>query len=509
MERLKSCIKEVITFISALTTIIIALLPNDFPYVYRVIILAVLCVAYGLEILIWKILKTHRFVLVFSLFFSLFILAITASVYHFRPIELTSELHVPRNCKEILIENEVISSNTVNNINCLQSLTSISFKNCEFEEDVVMLLNLPQSITSVSLINCNGIADFIWLSHLANLYILTIENCGLSDENFPNLHACSIHYLNMDNNMSLSELKWLPKTDLESISFCKTSVSNLDKLAQCKSLKTICANNSFVSDLSPLANLTELRSISFNNCRIETVASTFMSLRLEQLLLSGNKITDCSGFQNFTKLVDVDLSNNLLTDVSWLVKSKSTLKSVRLSWNPIDSEHLLFLLSFSKLTVLGISGIKFDSIDFIENMKELSTLDAIRCEIKDISVIGKLNIKDIRLGLNNISDISPLITALENDKASHPAFHASYVPEFDFLDLSGNPIDKLNLEKLSGNTIILSYFIGLPDIEINFSNIYIVDCPLDKRVSIEDMNNGKEKKVFFITLEEALSVSLL
>ena len=111
--------------------------------------------------------------------------------------------------------------------------------------------------------------------------------------------------------------------------------------------------------------------------------------------------------------------------------------------------------------------------------------------------------------MNNISDISPLVTILEKAKAAAPAYAKSYVPEFDFLDLSGNTLDGLNVENLSGNTIILDYFPGFSDMEVNFSKIYIVDCPADKRVAIEDLYTGHEKEVLFITPKEALSVNIV
>lgn len=500
MELIKNYIKEIISTISAFTTILIALLPNDFPYHYRVIIILALCVIFVLEILFWKVLKAHRVVIIFSVLLSI----AAVLLYRFHPVALTPKLCVPKDCDEITMNGEMITTSTINSLNSLRSLRSISFENCIFEDGAILFLDLPQSVTNVSLFNCEGITDFWWLAHLKNLENLTLHNCGLTDANFPNLQTHSLHSIHVDNNKGFSELKWLPISDLENISFCETSVSSLEKLAQYKSLKTIYGNNSLVFDLSSLVKLTELRSISFNNCSIETVTDDFMSLRLESLSVSGNKLYDCSGFQNFTQLVDVDLSYNRLTDISWLAKSKDTLESVYLSWNPLDSENLLFLSTFSHLVKLGISGIKLNSLDFIMNMKDLKTLDAVQCDINDISVMDKLQLKDIRLGLNGISDISPLVALLENDKAAAPAFAASYVPKFNFLDLSGNIADGLNLEKLAGNTIILSYYPGLSQIRINFSKIYVVDCPADKRVVIEDLNAGE---VFFITQKEALSVS--
>ena len=219
MERFKKIVSTAIGSLSAITTLIVSILPNDYPYRNRVIILAALWIIYGLEILVWKVLKAHRIAIIILLILSALLMGTAVWLYQFRPVILTSKLYVSKDCEDITIRGETITSDTISILNSLRSLSSISFENCTFENEVTSSLNLPQSVINVSLLNCKGTLDFWWLSRLKNLENLTIDNCGLTDANFPNLQTRALRNLHIDNNKGFSELKWLPPSALENISF--------------------------------------------------------------------------------------------------------------------------------------------------------------------------------------------------------------------------------------------------------------------------------------------------
>lgn len=495
-----------ITILSGIVTLIVPILPDEFPYLYRLFIIIGLVFFYILVAVILRFTSKQRLAIIPILFILLLLFFFRGSF----PIVLSSETIVPWSSTKISFQGESISPALAKRLRWLHKLTYISFENCKFENKASSSLSFPKSLKTVSIKSCDGIDDFSCLTDLENLRSLSLEDCGLSNRNFPSFLQTQLLVLSIKGNEGISDLRWLPETLME-VNISETAVADVTELAKCYSLEYIYADNTLVSDLSPIASLSTLKSISFNDCKLKEITADFMSLRLNSISVARNSLSDCSGFQSLSVLDSVNLSANLLTDVSWLGKSKLSyvdlssnmltdisclnnsidlLTNIYLSNNPLDSEDLTFLESAIGVRELGINNIHVESLDFIKRMTSLKRLEATYCGIDDISALQYLTPRIVLLSGNKIRDISAL-TSSDNGR-------------YDLLDISGNPLNGEHFGGFRNQTynkiILLDYVDWLSYTKLPFSKIYVVDCPLDQRVAVED-SNGIEK-VSFITREE-------
>lgn len=479
MEKVKERVAKCVNFAAAVITILMAILPSDFPYKYRCIAIIALISYFFIKSALAKLVHNYRVTLIPSL---MLIIAVVL-FWQFRPITLQNEVIVFRNCGELFLQGETISVETVKSINKLNRLRTLRFDNCVFEDDAFPELDLPDSIRSFMVSECSGISNFECISGASSLHVLVLDSCGLSDSNFPNLTAIQLDQLSVAGNPDFSDLSCFPNAHLNYINISNTAVSDLNSLLRYEGLEEIVANNTGVSDLNPLSSLTCLKSLSFDNCYLKSVTEDFMSLRMESLSFANSRLSDCSGFQNFTQLKYVNLEGNNLRDVSWLSKSTATLEQVYLGQNFLSSVDVGFLSFSENMRVLDIHGIQVGSLEIIRNMERLLKLDVRHCGLTDISALRFTSSAYVCLGDNPVQDFSSLVSS-------------SKVSRYGLLDLSRNKVERLHLENLRGHTIILNYFEGLSEQTIEFEEIYIVNCPIDQRVKIEDQNGSNT--VFYV-----------
>ena len=105
------------------------------------------------------------------------------------------------------------------------------------------------------------------------------------------------------------------------------------------------------------------------------------TLSLKNLKLSNEDVKDLA---YFTKLKEIDLSTNRVTDLSVLKNA-------------------------TQLEVVNITGCAISDLSFLQDMKNLRVLYGVVCQISDISVLAdKAELEEINLSVNQITDISPL-----------------------------------------------------------------------------------------------------
>ncbi len=477
--KVKEKLTAYVNLLASAITILLAVLPSDFPYKYRCIVLVVLIFYFVVESMLIKLVQNYKVTLIPPL-----LIIVAATIFwQYRPITAKGETIVFRNCGELFLDGEVISVEMIENINKLHKLRVLRFDGCIFEEGAFSELTLPSSIKSFFVSECSGISNFECISGASSLRVLVLEACGISDLNFPNLTATQLDQLSVAGNPDFSDLSCFPNAHLNYINISSTAVSDLGPLARYESLEEVIANNTYVTDLKPLSTLTCLKSLSFDNCHLSSVTEDFMSLRMESLSFANNRLSNCVGFQNFTQLKYVNLNSNNLKDISWLSKSSETLQQVYLGQNPLHSMDLGFLGSNKEMLALDIHGIQINSLEVLRNMERLHMLDVRHCGLTDISAIRALAITHIYLGGNAVQDLSPL----------HPSAELN---RYSLLDLSQTKLHGLQIEKIRGGVIILDYFDGLPEQMVEFEKIYILNCPIDQRVKVEDKNSSSE--VFYI-----------
>lgn len=258
-----------------------------------------------------------------------------------KQIIILDDVVVSPNQSDLTIQDKYIDKDAIKKINKLKYLTGLVFERCKFENNALSYINLP--LVSFCMIDCTNVNSYYFLQFMNNLHELKLQNCGITNNTFWFLYIQeSISSICLADNVKFTDLSVLPLSNLLNLDFSGTSVSDLSPLSVCENLTQINGSNTLVSDLKPLANLEKLTTIQFDHCAIQEIKDEFMSLRMRNISFECNNITDCSGFSNFTILENVNLSNNKLSEISWLEKSKETLKIAILSNNLLDEEQISF-----------------------------------------------------------------------------------------------------------------------------------------------------------------------
>lgn len=125
------------------------------------------------------------------------------------------------------------------------------------------------------------------------------------------------------------------------------------------------------------------------------------------------KITDITGIENFTNLMDLRLYYNNISDISAL-SGLTNLTRLRLRFNNIS--EISELSGLTNLTILDLGHNEISDISALSGLTNLTGLDLDTNNISDISALsGLTNLTILDLGVNNISEISTLsgLTNLE------------------------------------------------------------------------------------------------
>lgn len=203
-------------------------------------------------------------------------------------------------------------------------------------------------------------------------------------------------------------------------------------------------------------------SVNLNRAGISNLEGIQLFTRVTNLVLDNNKITDISPLASMTQLTSLSLGTNTISDITPL-KSLTNLTWLRLSNNQITDVSPLASLS-----------------------DKLTSLDLIWNQISDASPLGSLtNINDIDVSLNSISDASPFANLTK--MTSFQAYGNQITDPAPFANLT-----KLNVLNLRGNYIgDLSHFqnfSGLP----NLYTLSLLDQRIVKSPLLEDKTKTYE-----------------
>lgn len=142
----------------------------------------------------------------------------------------------------------------------------------------------------------------------------------------------------------------------------------------------------------------ETYTINITKTNLEAIAS---------LKLASKEITNISGIENFTTLINLDLGDNLISNIEPLSQLTS------LTWLNLNNNKNISDISpistLTNLTNLYIGGNKISDITRIAPLLNLTSLAVYSNEISDVTLFGRfIKLTWLNLGANNISDITPL-----------------------------------------------------------------------------------------------------
>lgn len=379
-------------------------------------------------------------------------------------------------------------------------LKELCFIKCNFKSDSFDLLaDKYLGIKKLVISECSGINNYGWISQCSILEQLEIKYSDLSDEAFNQItfNGDNLLTLDLSGNQRL------------------TDISNISK---CHALKFLQIDNDSVKDLSFFNDIKQMVYFSACNNVLTTLNGLETAIRLETVYVAGNELTDISGLQNCTLLKNVNLNDNNIDDIGVLAKNKETierlyfnnnnvsgLKAIKncsnieyLSFADNEVSDLKYLKKLTKLKSLNFSNNKIESFEEISECKALETLIA---SGNNISICDNL----VVFSKDRISS-EPLFIDISRNKLSNISFgnEDAYVNECMALAIYGNELDNIDfLKNFKGSNLIMDYSSDLLSMEseINFSKIFVVNCPLDKEVATEKKLGNRMAGV--LDLEEA------
>ena len=418
---------------------------------------------------------------------------------------------------KLSVSNENVTQKTISSINRAWNLERLYFENCSFDEGV--LAGLAPRFNEdpvISFCNCTGVDNLSFLSKCDRISTLRIENSGLADGVVPDLSEVPLFYLYLTGNPELTQLT-LNTEKLYEVDLSGTSVENLDFLTGAEELRILNLENTNVSDLSPIAPLTRITYLNLSGSQVKSFETELNSLGLTELYLDGCGLTSSDGLGDYVALKKLDLGDNSLTDVTFIDKIAPNLELLDLCGNDITGSDLAFLQNANNMVHLEIDSIDLSEcqLSYLENMTELSTLDARNCHLTDISGLQNCTrLKNILLGFNEINDVSALASLddvvtsnrlldLTNNRVeSIDPLNAA----FSTLLIAGNPdvvgVGGVNLKVYR---CIIDYYDGLENSDFLISvwgNLYVSNCPRDKQLEV----TKKEPGAVFCTRAEQLEV---
>lgn len=457
------------------------------------------------------------------------ILLTTVLLILLTPFFLIGKHLFDNNGKQILtVSDEFIDAQFLKDMYGMRNLEKIEFQNCTFSDELAQSEWIPDTLLHFSADQCSGIRNLDALSGLSSLLTLRLRNCGITNSDLDFSFPSGLQYADLSGNPELSSLSCLigcsrliganfSGTDiqsiaqlsvrnLESLDISRTQISSIDVLSDASRLYHILAEETKITSLLPLSKMEKLREIDFSNCPIIIMPKEFVCLRLTRLDLSNNNLADINAFANCTILEDVDLAGNDIKDISILKKSAANLKKLNLSGNPISYEAITELLQqCSLLTELRVDGIPLSvsptepsvGLSAVSHLKELSVLSVSGCGLYNMKGLYDFrNLSYLDLSDNNIRYLEPIpeqinhldlnlmnnpFDAITWQSATQLRYLALYIP-------AASAPTELQVDSYGDGLIISSNFTDEELISIgkNFSKVYIVDCPLDRRVVLED-----------------------
>lgn len=248
-------------------------------------------------------------------------------------------------------------------------------------------------------------------------------------------------------------------------------------------------------------------SILVTNIKNELIESNIISSQsskvtnemlknVHELTLSGELIndSDCvAGLKYLSELKEIDLSNNGLSDVSWL-SSCTKLEKIDLSNNSIKNFNQI--VDNQELTYLDVSNNIVNDISKLKFMKKISYLDLSNNDIEDISDLStSYGLKSLFINDNALTVFSDKLSGLENLKelgignCNIPfteIISLKYLQNLTYLDVSNTDPD-------------LSYIGGMT----NLKTLVLRECSLSQK-NIASLNSLTELEELDISNNDLL-----
>lgn len=456
------------------------------------------------------------------------IILIIVAVSAINTVHITEEKSVDRRDTYLSLWDLTVDSEILDQLSKLEKLESLIFTRCHFEAGALDQWNTEAPLRYVRFEDCEGDLNLNFLAGLTELTQLDIEDCGLTDQNLPSLNQSGLYQVCLNDNPGLTDLGKLSGLEglrqleivntgvksleavagpaLRKIDFSGTSVTDVAALADWPELAEVSGSHSGVTDIAPLARMPQLVSLNFSGCDLSGLSPElrFESLRLRTLNLQNTSITTLAPFSDLTQITTAYLGYNDLNseELQILEKTTGTLKYLDLSGTGFQSNGNTWIGKCQNLQELYLDNTQLTDLSFVKDMTALTKFSAWSCGLQDISDLGNCTaLTHLCLAENDMENLDGLAEIpLERSDFARFDFTGcenltdiSGLPEVEYsrLSLAGCPnVNYGTAGNISGQYIILNYnatFAGSHLETKPFSSYYMLDCPADQKVALEDL----------------------
>ena len=354
----------------------------------------------------------------------------------------------------------------------------------------ISFLKTAATVTHVSISYCD-VSDFSPVMELTKLYSLKIENCKITD---------------------ISPIKDTKAKYLSTVSFSGNQIKDVSALKGMDKIYDIDLSSNELTSLKDLADNKEILFLNVNHNKLTSLSGLEQMIRLKKLECSNNEIADLGGITNCTVLEYVNINKNKISDITLLSKSASKLKTVLLDDNQVSD--LSPLKGASNMKYLTFNNNKISDISVVKDFKELSIISGDKNSITSIDALkGLISLTTISFAHNKITDMAPIKSMSASKKDTIDIIDLSYNQikkveltnsrKYEGVFLFSNPITSVDeVKDISGMNIAVTYYEGMNVKELSkgYFRLTVVDCPLDKRMAIEQ--EVGRYSVTFCTAEE-------
>ena len=359
------------------------------------------------------------------------------------------------------------------------------------EQDVKAIAGF-EKLRTLSLTNCELATTDLSPLSLKSLYHLTLSGCGLTVNSFRtiDLGETKIYALDISNNPNLN---------------------SLDGIAGLTELETLKADGNGLTTLQPVSGMTKLKNLSVSDNALNTLEGLEPCIYLESVNVNNNQLNSLDSLKNTTILKSLWASGNTISDVSPLTNSAGTIQVLCLENNLLTNTGVI--AKMTGLTHLDLSKNQLTEIDSLSALQSLVALDAAENQLTEIDT-DKLSptLTYLDLSFNKLSRLEGNGFQLNHPYEGYLDLEGNLlhtVPfqsenEYDLLNLADNPLD--NTKALQSvkvdDTLIVGYTSDFNEEKMSSvikKRLYLLDCPLERRVSISGYLGEKVK---YLTTEE-------
>lgn len=292
-------------------------------------------------------------------------------------------------------------------------------------DDLLEMANL----TSVNLDGEKHISSFEPLRRLTQLKSLSVDDCGLTDEQFSQISSIIwLNSLSAENNaltslspalsmLSLAELdvsgnqiKTVPTlsrlTALKTLDLSGNALTSLAFISNHNTITALNVSNNLIADLSPLSTCDVLTDLNVSSNLFTTLAPLSGSARLETLDVSGNEISTLADLQNLTGLSNLSVANTKITTLQSLA-GMTKLTTLDVSGTAVRDFTALTGLPLKNLYASDCELTDLTSVVLLGSLEILDVSDNALTEIGAVALMYQLNVLDI--SNNYVTDFTPLL----------------------------------------------------------------------------------------------------